>query len=75
MKFYNVKKRAAVVIKVDKCEKIIYKRETANGIQERYAAKAVDDDGTKLTAFITKAAYDKLKCKEGKAKTAKAKKK
>lgn len=75
MEFYNVKKRAKVKIADAKCEKVIYKRETATGIQERYAAKAIDDDGTKLTAFITKAAYDKLKCKEGKAKAAKAKKK
>lgn len=75
MKFYNVKKGKSVVIADSKCEKIIYTRKTATGIQERYAAKSVDDDGTKLTVFITKDAYDKLKCKEGKAKAAKAKKK
>ena len=77
MEFYNVKKSAKVVIADAKCEKIIYKRETANGIQERYAAKAVDSDGMKLTRFINKETFDKLTCKVAKApakKAAKAKK-
>lgn len=62
MDFYNVKKRAHVKIADKDCEKVVYKRETATGIQERYAAKAIDDDGTKLTKFLSKDAYDKLKC-------------
>ena len=66
MDFYNVKKREHVKIADKDCEKVIYKRKTATGIQERYAAKAVDDDGTKLTKFLSKDAYDKLKCSVGK---------
>ncbi len=67
MEFYNVKKREKVQIADAKCEKVVYKRETANGIQERYAVKAVDSDGSKLTKFISKATYDGLTCKAGKA--------
>ena len=67
MKFYNVKKRENVEIDDKKCTKVVYKRETSKGIQERYAVHAKDDDGTNLTKFIAKAAYDKLKCPVGKA--------
>lgn len=57
-----------VSIDDSKCTKVIYKKETKNGtIQERYAIRAKDDDGTNLTKFISKADYDKLKCKVGKA--------
>ena len=66
MDFYNVKKRAHVEIAEKNCEKIIYKKETSKGIQERYAIRAKDDDGTNVTRFITKQAYDKLKCKVAK---------
>lgn len=62
MKFYNVKKRAKVTIADDKCTKVIYKRKTAKGIQERYAVRATDDDGANLTLFINKATFDKLSC-------------
>ncbi len=54
MDFYNVKKRAHVEIAEKNCEKIIYKKETSKGIQERYAIRAKDDDGTNVTRFITK---------------------
>lgn len=68
MNFYNVKKKESVEIADAKCEKVIYKRKTAKGVQERYAARAVDpDDGVKLTKFLSKEAYDALKCKVGKA--------
>ena len=73
MEFYNVKKRESVEIADAKCEKVVYKRETYTGVKERYAVRAKDDDGTNLTKFISKATYDALSCKVGKA--AKAKKK
>jgi len=61
--FYNVKKRAHVAIAEKKCVKVVYKKETSKGVQERYAVKAVDDDGIGLTRFITKETFDSLKCK------------
>ena len=65
---YNVKKKAKVQIDESKCTKVIYSRKTKSGaIQEKYAVKAIDDDGTHLTKFITKAVYDSLNCKVGKA--------
>lgn len=66
MDFYNVKKRQHVEIAEKDCEKIIYKKETSKGIQERYAIRAKDDDGTNVTRFITKQVYDSLKCKVAK---------
>ena len=62
MKFYNVKKKASVTIKDSECTKVIYKKETSKGVQERYAARAVDKDGMKLTKFLSKADFDALKC-------------
>lgn len=67
MEFYNVKKRAKVKIADAKCEKVVYKRKTSTGVQERYAVRAVDNDGTNLTKFISKDTYDALTCKAGKA--------
>ncbi|MBR2905747.1 MAG: hypothetical protein IKC08_07600 [Lentisphaeria bacterium] len=67
MKFYNVKKKDYVTIKDADCEKVVYEKETSKGIQKRYAARAVDKDGMKLTKFLTKADFDALKCKVGKA--------
>lgn len=65
---YNVKKKAKVTIDDAKCTKVIYSKKTKAGtIQERYAVKAIDDDGTALTKFISKATYDSLKCKVAKA--------
>jgi hypothetical protein len=62
MKFYNVKKRDSVEISESDCKKVVYKRKTAKGVQERYAVRAKDDDGTNLTKFVNKATYDKLSC-------------
>ncbi len=67
MKFYNVKKRKEVEIADSKCKKVVYKRKTSKGIQERYAVRAQDDDGTNLTKFINKKVFDKLACELGKA--------
>jgi len=66
MKFYNVKKRASVNIADDKCSKVVYKRKTTKGVQERFAVRAVDTDGSNLTKFINKKTFDSLKCPVGK---------
>ena len=65
MKFYNVKKRESVEIAESTCKKVVYKRETSKGTQERYAVRAKDDDGTNLTKFVNKATYDSLSCPAG----------
>ncbi len=65
MKFYNVKKRTSVEIADADCKKVVYKRKTSKGVQERYAVRAKDDDGTNLTKFINKATYEKLSCAKG----------
>jgi len=67
-KFYNVKKRESVTVDEGKCTKVVYKRKTTKGVQERYAVRAQDNDGTNLTKFINKATYDTMKCPVGKAK-------
>lgn len=61
-KFYNVKKRESVNIDEAKCTKVVYKRKTTKGLQERYAIRAKDNDGTNLTKFINKKTFDTLKC-------------
>ena len=61
IQFYNVKKKAKVSISESDVEKHVYERELKNGkIQKRYALKAVDEDGTKLTKFCSKADFDSL---------------
>ena len=61
VEFYNVKKKKKVQIEESEIEKVEYKRETKSGAtQIRYAFKAVDDDGTNLTKFCSKDAYDAL---------------
>ena len=61
IEFYNVKKRKKVSIDDSSIEKVTYDRELKDGsVQTRYAFKAVDDDGTNLTKFCSKADFDKL---------------
>ena len=60
VEFYNVKKKTKVNIDDSKIDKMEYKKQTAKGESIRYAFKAVDDDGTKLTKFCSKADYDKF---------------
>ncbi len=62
IKFYNVKKRASVEVDESTCYKVVYRKETSKGTQERYAVRAKDDDGTNLTKFINKATYEGLSC-------------
>ena len=52
--FYNVKKKQKVQIDEDSITKKVYTRTTKEGKQQtRYAFRAVDDDGTKLTSFCS----------------------
>ena len=61
IEFYNVKKRKKVDIDESKIEKVTYDRELKDGsTQTRYAFKAQDDDGTKLTKFCSKVDFDGL---------------
>ena len=62
IEFYNVRKKEKVQISEDQVEKKEYKRTLKSGKEStRYAFSAVDDDGTKLTKFCSKADYDSLK--------------
>ena len=61
IEFYNVKKKKKVSISESDIEKVKYERETKSGsTQIRYAFKAVDDDGTKLTKFCSEADWNKI---------------
>lgn len=62
VKFYNVKKRASVEVDEGNCYKVVYKKKTTKGVQERYAVRAKDNDGTNLTKFVNKKSFDALKC-------------
>jgi len=61
VEFYNVKKKTKVQIAAELVEKKTYQMVTKGGkASKRYALKAVDEDGTKLTKFCSKTDYDKL---------------
>lgn len=61
IEFYNVKKRKKVNIASGSVEKTKYERTLKDGsVQIRYAFKAVDDDGTKLTKFCAKKDWDAI---------------
>lgn len=62
MKFYNVKKRKEVEVADAQCRKVVYKRKTSKGVQERYAVRAQDSDGTNLTKFVNQKLFEKLSC-------------
>jgi hypothetical protein len=57
MEFYNVKKRQKVNVPDNKLTKTVYE---GKGGQKRYAVRAVDNDGTKLTKFVSKDTFDSL---------------
>lgn len=53
--FYNVKKKQKVEIDPSEVKKVEIKSVSKNGKERiRYALKAVDSDGTKLTKFCSK---------------------
>ena len=61
IEFYNVKKKEKVLIAEEKVSKKTYEKTTKSGkLSIRYCLKAVDDDGTKLTKFCTKADFDSV---------------
>jgi translation elongation factor P/translation initiation factor 5A len=61
IQFYNVKKKERVEIDPTQVTKHTYEKTAKNGkLTIRYALKAVDADGTKLTKFCSKADYDAL---------------
>ena len=61
IEFYNVKKKKKVSISEANVEKKIYERTLKSGkTSKRYAMKAVDDDGTKLTKFCSESDFNKL---------------
>lgn len=63
IEFYNVKKKKKVKISIDLVSKVKYENPSKDGSKTRirYALKAVDEDGVKLTKFCSKADYDALK--------------
>jgi hypothetical protein len=61
IEFYNVRKKKKVQIDESKVTKYAMERTTKTGkLSVRYALRAVDDDGIKLTKFCSKADYDKI---------------
>ena len=61
IEFYNVKKKQKVKVDPSSVTKHAYEKTTKAGKQSvRYALKAVDEDGTKLTKFCSKSDYDSI---------------
>jgi hypothetical protein len=61
IEFYNVKKKKKVQIDESKVTKQAMERTTKTGkLSVRYALRAIDDDGVKLTKFCSKADYDNI---------------
>ena len=61
IEFYNVKKKQKVQIDESKVSKHAYEKTSKSGkLTIRYALKAVDEDGTNLAKFCSKAAYDAI---------------
>ena len=61
IEFYNVRKKAKVNVDESNVEVVIYNNTTKTGKKvTRYGVKAVDEDGTKLTKFISKAVAEEL---------------
>ena len=61
IEFYNVRKKEKVQIDESKVTKKSMEKTTKTGkLSIRYSLKAVDDDGTKLTKFRSKADFDKI---------------
>jgi predicted metalloprotease with PDZ domain len=61
IEFYNVKKKQKVQVDSSKVTKHTYEKTAKSGkLTIRYALKAVDEDGTKLTKFCSKAVYEEI---------------
>ena len=62
IEFYNVKKKCKVNIEESQVKKVKFEKPSKDGsIRVRYAFKSIDEDGTKLTKFCSKADYDSFK--------------
>jgi hypothetical protein len=61
IEFYNVRKKAKVSIEESDVEVVVYNNTTKTGKKvTRYGVRSVDEDGTKLTKFISKVNADEL---------------
>ena len=62
IEFYNVKKKNKVKISIDLVSKVKYESLSKDGKKTRirYALKAVDKDGVKLTKFCSKTDFDSI---------------
>ena len=61
IQFYNVKKKQKVNIDPANVTKHAYEKVSKSGkLTVRYALKAIDEDGTKLTKFCSKADYEDI---------------
>lgn len=61
IEFYNVRKKEKVTVSETEVEKVEYKSTSKKGKEViRYGVKAVDEDGTKLTKFVSKDTYDSI---------------
>lgn len=61
IEFYNVRKKKKVKIEESQIETKQFSKEKKDGsLSIRYALSAIDEDGTKLTKFCSKADFDKL---------------
>lgn len=61
IEFYSVKKKTKVSIEKDKVSAVKYESLAKNGkTRIRYALKAVDSDGTKLTKFCSEEVYNQF---------------
>lgn len=61
IEFYNVRKKEKVQIEQSAVTKKAMEKTTKTGkLSIRYSLKAVDDDGTKLTKFCSKADFDNI---------------
>lgn len=61
IEFYNVKKKQKVKVDPGSVTKHAYEKVAKSGkLTIRYALKAVDEDGTKLTKFCSKADYEAI---------------
>ena len=59
--FYNVKKREKVAINSENVTKEKFEQKTKSGShQVRYALKAIDDDGVRLTKFCSKSDWQMI---------------
>lgn len=62
IEFYNVKKKAKVSVDESQVKRVKFEKPTKDGksVRVRYALKAVDEDGTKLTKFCSQSTYESL---------------